>query len=77
MKLNIKDLESNPNPDLLKERTNSNVDIKKLTAFFGKLLFASAERHKYMIGLSKRQISKRKKKKKTLFFLIKRRKANE
>ena len=53
IKLNIDDLKSKPNPDIVKERKNGNVNIEKLKGFFGKLLFASAERHKYMIGLSK------------------------
>lgn len=52
LKLNIKELNSKPNPDLVRERTNSNVEIGKLHAFFGKLLFASADRHKHMMALS-------------------------
>jgi hypothetical protein len=52
-KLNINDLKSNPNPDLVRERKNGNVDFEKLHSFFGKLLFASHDRHKYMMALSK------------------------
>ena len=49
---NINHLESNPNPDLVRERENGNIDFKKLHSFFGKLLFASHERHEYMMTLS-------------------------
>lgn len=51
--LNIKDSISKPNPDLVKERQNGNVDIVKLKSFFGLLSFGSAEKHKEMLHLSK------------------------
>ena len=54
--LNQKMLKFKPNPNLVSERENSNLDVKKLQSFFGKILFASADRHKYMIALSKRLI---------------------
>lgn len=50
--LNVNELKLKPNPDLVKERANGNVNIEKLKAFFGQLLFASADRHKHMFKLS-------------------------
>lgn len=50
--MNTEELKSNPNPDLVKERKNGNVDVTKLKNFIGKCLFGSNEQHREMLDLS-------------------------
>ena len=50
--LNIENLTSKHNPDLVKERENGNVDIAKLKLFFGNFLFGSYEKNRIMSDLS-------------------------
>ncbi len=50
--LNIESLKSNPNPDLVKERENGNVDVSKLKSFIGLSLFGTKEKYEIMTDLS-------------------------
>ncbi|CAF0957540.1 unnamed protein product [Brachionus calyciflorus] len=42
------------NPDLVKERQNSTLDVDKLNLFFGQNLLLSTERYKHILNLKKR-----------------------
>lgn len=58
-KIDIKQLELKPNPDLVKERVNGNVDVKKLNLFIHKLIFGSEEKYEKLKTMSNKKMNNR------------------